>query len=165
LDLEFNDLGAAGARELADVLPRLRALQSLGLGNNLLGTVGSQALFPALPSSLQSLDLVSNEIGVEGAQALAIELPRLTALQSLLLADNQLGTVGVQALFPALPSSLQSLNLRNTNLDSAGALAAALPHLTALTTLLLEFNNLTPADEQIIRDAAPPTCVIQFFRL
>ena len=165
LDLESNFLGAAGAHDLAGVLPSLRALQSLDLSFNEIGDAGAQALFPTLPSSLQSLELVRNDIGVEGAQALAAKLPELTALKTLELAYNRIGTVGVQALFPALPSSLQSLNLINTHLDSADALvlAAALPHLTALTTLRLEFNNnLTPADMQIIRGAAPPTCVIRF---
>jgi internalin A len=110
LDLADNDIGAEGAKAIAEHLPRLT---SLNLWGNRIGAEGAKAIAEHLPQ-LTSLDLSRNGIGAEGAKAIAEHLPQLTSLD---LADNRIGAKGAKAMldkFLALGSRrrLRTLNLR-----------------------------------------------------
>jgi hypothetical protein len=69
------------------VLPSLRALSTLEMGNNSVGAAGAVALAAALPSTttLVLLGLSFNSIGDAGVAALAAVLPS-TAISKLLSA-------------------------------------------------------------------------------
>ncbi len=71
LDLENNDIGAAGAQALAQVLPQTQITQ-LHLGSNDIGDAGAQALAQVLPQTqISQLNLSFNFIRNAGAQAIA----------------------------------------------------------------------------------------------
>src|SRR3990167_4765014 len=95
LDLEEHEIGAEGARALAES-SCLRALTSLDLERNEIGADGARAL--AESSSLRaltSLTLNGNGIGNEGVRPLA-ESSCLRALTSLNLGSNQIDAEGFE---------------------------------------------------------------------
>ncbi|XP_006145676.1 leucine-rich repeat-containing protein 45 isoform X2 [Tupaia chinensis] len=87
LDLKGNNLRAVGAEALGKLLRQNRAIQSLTLEWNSLGTWEEAfATFCgglAANSTLQQLDLRNNQISHKGAEALALALKGNAALQQL----------------------------------------------------------------------------------
>jgi hypothetical protein len=129
LDVRDCEIGAAGAKALAEVLSS-SLLQNLYLGWNEIGDEGVRALANALPTSrLQILHLAENNITDEGAKALATGLST-SQVQTLDLVYNKIGTSGAKALAEVLSGSmLQNLNLGSNEIGDEGvrALANALP--------------------------------------
>ncbi|ELW68189.1 Leucine-rich repeat-containing protein 45 [Tupaia chinensis] len=121
LDLKGNNLRAVGAEALGKLLRQNRAIQSLTLEWNSLGTWEEAfATFCgglAANSTLQQLDLRNNQISHKGAEALALALKGNAALQQLDLRWNNVGLLGGRALVSSLPSSrtLWRLELAGNN--------------------------------------------------
>jgi len=85
LHLHCNQLGGAGARTLANCLPRMKDIEELFLGTNGLGKDGTIILAPILQElkGLRRLDYEGNDVGNEGIAALAACLPTLPCLKTL----------------------------------------------------------------------------------
>jgi Ran GTPase-activating protein (RanGAP) involved in mRNA processing and transport len=73
LDLSGNELGDAGAIEIAAMLKRTKTLKHLNLVDNEIGVEGASALADAIRvnRSLVVVDMSSNKVGIQGTQALA----------------------------------------------------------------------------------------------
>jgi len=114
--MDLDDLLALSKEERA-------SLKSLDLSWNRMGTIGAEALAPAIKecTSLQGLILGGNQIGPKGASALAPVLPK--SLRTLNLRSNKIGDEGASALAQVLPKSLLILNLDNNNIFDAGIMA------------------------------------------
>jgi Ran GTPase-activating protein (RanGAP) involved in mRNA processing and transport len=132
LDLQFNQLGAAGARILAAALhPPLetgqRRLRSLNLLANELGPEGAGALATSMVglASLEDLHLGDNRLGADGVRQLEQTLTALSQLRSLNLGDNRLGREGVHALIGVLRPGLRRLGLEGNQVDAAAVRALA----------------------------------------
>ena len=95
-------------------------------------------------TALQSIDLESNNILPDGARALAAVLPTCSALQDLNLNRNDLHFQGLTCLAPVLPRcvSLRTLSLNSNDLQLLGELLDNLPACTSLTHLELAYNGL-----------------------
>ncbi|XP_006145675.1 leucine-rich repeat-containing protein 45 isoform X1 [Tupaia chinensis] len=136
LDLKGNNLRAVGAEALGKLLRQNRAIQSLTLEWNSLGTWEEAfATFCgglAANSTLQQLDLRNNQISHKGAEALALALKGNAALQQLDLRWNNVGLLGGRALVSSLPSSrtLWRLELAGNNVpgDILRAVEQAMDH-------------------------------------
>jgi hypothetical protein len=119
LDLENNDIGAAGATALATALQTNTTLTSLDLANNNIGAAGATALATALQTNttLTSLNLDGNYIGASGATALAMALQTNVILTSLNLVNNRIGDAAAVALLSARPSC--TVHLDRNHFDNA----------------------------------------------
>ena len=135
LDLCKKGLRGAAVMLVAYLIPAMPALTSLDLRFNDIGAEGAKAIADALSSGrsgLTSLNLEDNNIGAEGAKTIANALQSGKAvLSSLNLADNALcgieaygqGTYdasGIQALASALAGNavLTALDLSNNKLTN-----------------------------------------------
>ena len=151
LNLENNQIGAAGANDLAAALEKNTSLTMLDLGGNQIDDAGAKDLAAALEKniSLTTLNLQFNPIGAAGAKDLAVALEKNTSLTALNLANNQIYAAGAKDLAAALEknTSLTMLNLMGNRIGFAGAkdLAAALEKNTSLTTLNLQSNAIRAA--------------------
>ena len=72
LVLRSNNIGAEGAKHLANALKVNQSLQRIGLRNNRIGDEGAKSLADALMvnKSLQTMGLSQNNIGAEGVKHL-----------------------------------------------------------------------------------------------
>ncbi|XP_061599336.1 protein phosphatase 1 regulatory subunit 37 [Cololabis saira] len=113
--LNNNHITERGMEPLARVLPVLKVLQVLDLGQNLLGNEGVLVIRQPLMvnSSLLQLGLKRTNISCEGAVALAEVLAETRTLQVLDLRQNRVKVGGLMALSLALGinRSLVSLEL------------------------------------------------------
>jgi uncharacterized protein (TIGR02996 family) len=152
LDLDGNDLRAAGAQALA-ASPQLAHLTTLNLACNGIRDKGTKAL-AASPhlARLTTLDLCANGIGAEGVQALAAS-PHLARLTTLNLRANGICDAGAQTLAAAPHlARLTTLNLYVNGIGDAGAQAlAAAFHLAHLAMLHLESNPIGAAGAEALR--------------
>ncbi|HEY7157808.1 MAG TPA: TIGR02996 domain-containing protein [Gemmataceae bacterium] len=151
LDLQQNNLGAAGMQTLADS-PYLAALTHLDVGSNNLRDTGAKALAesPHL-RRLTVLELAGNGIGGPGLQALATS-DNLDRLRTLKLAGNFIGGDSVRALAEsAHVGRLAHLDLSDAYLEenSAGVLAGA-ANLARLRTLRLQKNLLGDGGARVL---------------
>nr|XP_054594743.1 protein phosphatase 1 regulatory subunit 37 [Nothobranchius furzeri] len=102
--LRNNQITERGMDHLAKTLPRLKVLQLLDLGENLLGDKGIQVIREPLManSSVLQLGLVQTNITCEGVVALAEVLAESHHIQRLDLRQNQVKLGGLMALSLAL---------------------------------------------------------------
>ncbi|KAM6912181.1 protein phosphatase 1 regulatory subunit 37 [Xenentodon cancila] len=102
--LHNNHITDRGMEHLAKVLPVLKVLQVLDLGENLLGNDGMQVIREPLMvnSSVLQLGLARTNITCEGAVALAEFLAESRYLRKLDLRQNQVKVGGLMALSLAL---------------------------------------------------------------
>ena len=132
------NIGADGAKALAEGLEHCMNLQTLDLNWNSIDDDGAKALAEGLKhcTNLQTLDLNSNSIGADGAKALAEGLKHCTNLQTLDLNFNSIGADGAKALAEGLKhcTNLQTLDLSHNSIcaDGAKALADCLQHVKNL---------------------------------
>ncbi|CAD7668418.1 unnamed protein product [Nyctereutes procyonoides] len=136
LDLKGNNLQAAGAEALGQLLRQNKSIQSLTLEWNNLGSWDDAfATFCgalAGNSALQQLDLRNNQINHKGAEELALALACNTSLQQLDLRWNSIGLLGGRALVNCLPRNrgLWKLELAGNNIpgDILRAVEQAMAH-------------------------------------
>ena len=139
------------ASGIADMLRGNTTLTSILLDRNQIGTAGAKQLAIALElnRTLVSLILYSNQIGDEGAKQLAVALNSNTTLRMLNLSRCEIGNVGAGKLAEMLRSNitLTVLGLRDNQIGDAGAslLAEALSHNTNVTVLALSGNQIEDA--------------------
>ncbi|XP_030894793.1 leucine-rich repeat-containing protein 45 isoform X2 [Leptonychotes weddellii] len=136
LDLKGNNLQAAGAEALGQLLRQNKSIQSLTLEWNNLGTwEDAFATFCgalAGNGTLQQLDLRNNQISHKGAEELALALTCNASLQQLDLRWNSIGLLGGRALVNSLPRNrtLWRLELAGNNVpgDILRAVEQAMDH-------------------------------------
>ncbi|XP_037833688.1 protein phosphatase 1 regulatory subunit 37 [Kryptolebias marmoratus] len=102
--LRNNQITVRGMNHLAKILPGLKVLQVLDLGENLLGNEGIQLIREPLMvnSSILQLSLTQTNITCEGAVALAEFLAESRLIQRLDLRQNWVKLGGLMALSLAL---------------------------------------------------------------
>ncbi|XP_027423934.1 leucine-rich repeat-containing protein 45 isoform X5 [Zalophus californianus] len=136
LDLKGNNLQAAGAEALGQLLRQNKSIQSLTLEWNNLGTwEDAFATFCgalAGNGTLRQLDLRNNQISHKGAEELALALTCNASLQQLDLRWNSIGLLGGRALVNSLPRNrtLWRLELAGNNIpgDILRAVEQAMDH-------------------------------------
>uniref|UniRef100_A0A452SHU0 Leucine rich repeat containing 45 n=1 Tax=Ursus americanus TaxID=9643 RepID=A0A452SHU0_URSAM len=136
LDLKGNNLQAAGAEALGQLLRQNKSIQSLTLEWNNLGPWEDAfaAFCGALAGNgaLRQLDLRNNQISHKGAEELALALTRNAHLQQLDLRWNSVGLLGGRALVNCLPRNrtLWRLELAGNNVpgDILRAVEQAMDH-------------------------------------
>lgn len=127
LILEKCDIGAEGAKSLADVLRHNNAkLRRLNLSSNPIGDVGCTAISNGLllNSSLKVLRLSRCFIGAEGVKAMANALSTNCSLENLDI-SNRFGDDAIVSLANALQSNmcLKILHLRGSSFGKKGRIA------------------------------------------
>ncbi len=153
LDLTEQEIGAEGAKDLAEALKVNKTLTNLDLYNNQIGAEVAKAFAGTLEvnKTLTNLNLGSNQIGAEGAKAFAEALKNNKTLTSLYLSLNQIGAEGAKDLAEALKvnEALTDLNLSLNQIGAEGAKAFAgtLEVNKTLTNLNLGLNQIK--DEEI----------------
>uniref|UniRef100_A0A667HSF4 Leucine rich repeat containing 45 n=1 Tax=Lynx canadensis TaxID=61383 RepID=A0A667HSF4_LYNCA len=136
LDLKGNNLRAAGAEALGQLLRQNKSIQSLTLEwNNMGAWEDAFATFCralAGNGALRQLDLRNNQISHKGAEELALALSRNASLQQLDLRWNDIGLLGGRALVNCLPrnKTLWRLELAGNNVpgDILRAVEQAMDH-------------------------------------
>jgi Ran GTPase-activating protein (RanGAP) involved in mRNA processing and transport len=132
-------------------IPNLQLLETLDLGMNHMGPIGSFALFTNFRikglTSLTKLDLSYNRLGDPGSKDLAEVLPSFSLLNHLNLLRNHIGREEIATLTPALESltALCHLDLSFNfirDIEASRNLAAALMsrNLISLRELILNDN-------------------------
>merc|ERR1740124_767220 len=73
ISLSYNDIGAEGAKSLADALAKNTTITTISLSGNGIGAEGAESLADALAknTTITTIILSDNDIGVEGAKSLA----------------------------------------------------------------------------------------------
>ena len=154
MDLEVNDLGSLGAKEVQKFLVNTGCkLNNLNLMDNELTDEAAEHLSAALKDSnckLNSLNLWGNKLTDEAAEHLSAALKHKNCkLNYLNLSINKLTDEGAEHLSAALKHSnckLNYLNLRGNNItdEAAEHLSAALKDSNCkLNSLDLSYNKLT----------------------
>jgi uncharacterized protein (TIGR02996 family) len=155
LAVSYGDLRVADVRALlkGDLVGRIKDLE---LADNRIGTAGVQALAGCERlAGLERLDLNSNELHNPALVALA-RSPHLTNLHELDVQSNyDLGPPGARAL--ALSATLSGLRRLSVGYlrfgDSGLSLLAGSPHLTSLTVLRIESNDLSAGGLRALADS------------
>ncbi|KAJ1475940.1 hypothetical protein T484DRAFT_1908833 [Baffinella frigidus] len=162
LVLNHTRIGSLGVERLSSALAHLPRLQDLHISYARIGDQGLAMLSSAVHACplLASLHLAGNNISSEGAWSLAAVMPDLKALTELDISNNvQLGQEGVSWLASAFleAPSLAHIDLGGTDVGLIGAmrLSAALPRLTALTSLSLPLNELDDTALEQLAQALP----------
>ncbi len=125
LRLHCNEMTAAGARNLAAVLPTCQ-LAVLDLSDNAISSAGAAGIGTALAASrpgLRRLYLGSNAIGDAGIRDIAAALPAAARLTHLELSDNRIVDEGATylAMALALSPALKYLGLASNQVGDQGA--------------------------------------------
>ena len=106
IDLSFNDIGAEGAKPLADALRVTASLTKILVSWNSLGDEGTIILCDGLRAStiskVEELDLGGNGIGPEGAKAVAAMAAAMGSLTRLDVRWNNMDVEGKAALRKAI---------------------------------------------------------------
>jgi Ran GTPase-activating protein (RanGAP) involved in mRNA processing and transport len=147
LNLEGNDIGCGGIKELAHALKENVNLKMLELGRNHIHPDGAKALALAVRINhvLEELDIEQNAFGVEGAVAIASALKYNRHLKKLNLGGNRIGQHGVQALASMLRTNkgLRELDIWGNGIGDHGMhlLERAMRQNNVLTTIDMHHNN------------------------
>ncbi|MBA2651509.1 MAG: hypothetical protein H0U73_04485 [Tatlockia sp.] len=159
LNLGYNYIGDAGAKDISEALKTNTSLSRLDLRSNQIRDAGVKDLSEALKTntSLSSLDLAGNKIGADGAKDFSEALKTNSSLSSLNLKLNRIGDAGAKSLSEALKTntSLSNLNLQANQIGAAGAkdISEALKTNTSLSSLNLGHNEIGAAGAKDISEA------------
>jgi len=156
LRLSLDSLTGGRAHALGTTLARMCNLREVDLGGSRIGREGAEGLAGALVHvpNLRVLNLQGCSLGARGAQAIVPALP--ASLEALDLSANEFGPQGLEGLDP-LPRRLTVLSVRDNQLGAMGAgiLAPLLPK--GLRHLDLGGNNIGAAGAEALGPHIPPT--------
>jgi len=98
IDLTRNEIGADGAKAIAEALKKNSSVTEIYLNNNGIGYDGGMAIAKALAenSSVTSIDLSNNKIGADGAKLIAEALKKNSSVTHINLSGNEIGDGGEQ---------------------------------------------------------------------
>ena len=101
--LDWNKIGAEGAKAIGEALKVNTSLTEISLGGNNIGDEGGKAIREALKvnTSLTKIVLHDNNIGSEGGKAIGEALKVNTSLNWIDLRSNNIGDEGKQLLLDA----------------------------------------------------------------
>ena len=143
LNVSLNTITPSGAVALAEILPSMKLLEQLELGEIEFNEGSEKQLFLALGKLryLRKLRLWRTKITINGAKALADVLPALYLLEKINLRVVKFDKGSEEQLFHALGESkyLKTLNIFKTKITPAGAkaLSEAFSSLKLLEKLVL----------------------------
>ena len=122
LDLMGNEIGDAGARDLANVFQFLTNLKLLNLYENSMTESGGSAIARELRKLPNLTTFHSNRLGVQGCLLLAGSMDSMPKLTSLLIAFNNINSEGMAHLAPAISKATQlvTLDTQDNELGDAG---------------------------------------------
>ncbi|XP_068691762.1 NLR family CARD domain-containing protein 3-like isoform X2 [Montipora foliosa] len=159
LNLNWNELGAAGAKSFSEALKVNTCLTTLYLRGNGVGCAGVKSLSEALKvnTCLTTLNLNWNGIRAAGAESLSEALKVNTCFTTLYLSGNEVGSAGAESLSEALKvnTCLTTLDLSWNGIGATGAksLSEALKVNTCLTTLDSSWNRIGTAGTESLSEA------------
>eukprot|EP00035_Acanthoeca_spectabilis_P015321 m.305525 g.305525 ORF g.305525 m.305525 type:complete len:1554 (+) comp16341_c0_seq2:444-5105(+) len=160
LNLDTNQIGEVGAKELAVALEFNRTLKDLNLDYANVGDGGVVFIARALNhnASLERLHLDGNKIGDVGAKSLASALLSNRTLERLYLGENQIENDGATSLGEALATNqrLSRLYLNSNRIKDDGAIAIGVHCVQncSLDKLRLDGNvDLTLEAAQAVQDS------------
>ncbi|MDB5840731.1 MAG: protein NLRC3-like [Herminiimonas sp.] len=148
LDLSGNEIGAAGARALANAIRKNTILTEINLTNNAIRDKGTIAIASALEENqtLKKLVLNQNDISGVGAEALARGLMENDTLCELDLGNNNVRSAGGRSFASLLEvnKTLTRLKLSSNQIGDEGAeaIASVLGVNKTLTNLDVSHNNI-----------------------
>jgi hypothetical protein len=146
VDLSDNNLGDA-VGSFARVLSASQNLTSLDLRNNNIGDAGALELAVALRhnKTLELLDLMSNDIGSDGTSALADALVANDALKDLSLRENSIGDDGATSIAEMLTrnQSIEKVCIGGFGEKGLQAFATCLSSMNGLKTLEVTSRGYT----------------------
>jgi len=173
LNLNYNLVGAKGARSLGVALADSRTLKELSLDGNHIGDAGAIGLADGLfrNTSLTRISLANNNIGGPGTMAIAEALresPRVV-VSTLRLDGNAFGSAGVDGLskLVCVGKVLTTLQLRDCqiSLQDLPMLARALTETTSLTTIDLSYNAIDAHGARVLAEALPRVTALRHMDL
>jgi len=128
IDLDSNEIGAEGAKEIAEALKKNSSVTTIDLWGNKIGADGAKAIAEALAenSSVTKINLRYNDIGDDGAKEIAEALKKNSSVNDINLSSNAIGA------------------------DGGMAIAEALAENTSVTYIYLYGNNISRTDEALI---------------
>ncbi|GCA62506.1 hypothetical protein KIPB_003985, partial [Kipferlia bialata] len=157
-----SDMGDYDAASVAEALPYIPHVTSIGLHRNRIGDAGAITLSKTIHelTRLDEVYFTSNDMGSSGATALCEALCRLgSELKGLGFDGMPIGDSGTVSLCRSLPSlsGLTLLELGGTDMGDVGASAMAdvLPHLPMLTRLNLSSNHIGDEGAFSLSEALP----------
>ena len=145
-NLNFNDITAEAANDMAALLSQNLELQVIDLSNNDLQECGYSNIFGVLKcmSVLSTLTLCNSNIINKVADELAAVLYHNTLLQELDLSYNDMSTSDVIKIFNGMKNinNLITLNISHNTItdEAAEAIEAVLSHNNKLRSLNLSYN-------------------------
>ena len=156
LYLGGNNLDHSGISVLVEMLPVLKPLQKLFLGDNNLGDKSMES--GAIPqlikglSSLTSLDLASNDITDCGINTLMKSLTSLKCLTHLDISNNSISPEGAGLVGDAISnmSMLQYLNIGGNSIKDIGIQSLSTSLSDSSSLQYLDLSNIDIGDEGIV---------------
>ncbi len=126
LSLNINMITQSGTKELVKALARIGTLSFLDLSQNSLGSENASALFDSFVRPMEELKLARCEIGDKGAKALARAISR-GGFRRLTLDCNQIGAEGIAAVAEAIAAAgcIETLSLTSNFVGTSGAIMIA----------------------------------------
>jgi hypothetical protein len=133
------------------------SVHTLDLSNNQIGAAGASQIAQHLQGTkVHTLDLAGNQIGDADASELAQHL-KGTSVHTLYLGDNEIGDSGASQIAQHLQgTSVHTLYLGDNEIGAAGASQLA-HHLqgTSVHTLDLRWNNISDTTQQLLKEQYP----------
>ncbi|CAG8471790.1 11259_t:CDS:1 [Paraglomus occultum] len=148
LDLSFNAIRDADAKDFSRLLKKNKVLREIAIGHNRITAKGAQSIAKALKvnNSLVRLNIEANRLDIAGAAAIADIVAYNNSLKFLHIGGNNIQAGGMAAISEALKSNkiLCSLSLDCNNIGSEGAfhLGEALKANSTLTHLYVSRNDI-----------------------
>ena len=123
INLGKNDIGAEGAKALAEQLKDAKVSHNIYLERNNIGAEGAKALAEQLKDAKVShnIGLSDNDIGAEGAKALVEQLKDAKVPLTISLIENDIGAQGAKDLAEQWKDAKFPLTIYLNNLGAQGA--------------------------------------------
>ncbi|MBU0744017.1 MAG: hypothetical protein KKE11_01405, partial [Gammaproteobacteria bacterium] len=118
LNISDNELGAAGAEDIGNILPKIT---SLNIARTNIGPDGARFIAQGLQNSsvTRELDISGNQINAAGAGDISNTMANLNRLN---IADNAIGDQGAEFISVSLPNSnIRALKIAKNSIENEGA--------------------------------------------